>query len=110
MIIIGMLMDDVSGILLCTPLLVPVAVSIGVHPIHFAAILGVNLGMGNITPPTAPFLYLGGRIFKTSAAKMIKPCLLIILFAYVPTLILTTYWPELALFLPRLIMGPQFAG
>ncbi|MEG1798918.1 MAG: TRAP transporter large permease, partial [Synergistaceae bacterium] len=62
MVIIGMIMDDVSGILLCTPILLPVVTALGVHPIHFAAILGVNLGMGNITPPTAPMLYLSGRI------------------------------------------------
>ena len=54
MIIIGMIMDDVSGILLCTPILLPVVTALGIHPVHFAAILGVNLGMGNVTPPTAP--------------------------------------------------------
>ena len=43
MIIIGMLMDDVSDILLCTPILLPIVTGVGVHPVHFAAILGVNL-------------------------------------------------------------------
>lgn len=105
MVIIGMLMDDVSGTLLVTPILLPIGYSLGVNPYQMAAILGVNLGMGNVTPPTAPFLYLGGRICKVDTKSMMKPMLLILAFAYLPTLILTTYIPELSLWLPRLIMG-----
>ena len=63
---IGMLMDDVSGVLLASPLLLPMVTDLGIDPIQFAAIIGVNLGMGNITPPTAPLLYMGARIGKTS--------------------------------------------
>lgn len=108
LVIIGMIMDDVSGTLLCTPILIPIAIELGVSPYHMAAILGVNLGMGNITPPTAPFLYLGARICKVSTREMLKPCLAIIVFAYIPTLLLTTYVPQMALWLPSLIMGPSF--
>ena len=102
MIIIGMLMDDVSGMLLCTPLLMPLMVKIGVNPIHFAAIIGVNLGMGNITPPTAPLLYIGCRLTGASLNDTLKPTLQMILFAWIPTLIITTYVPQVALFLPSL--------
>jgi len=56
MILLGMLMDDTSGVLLATPILLPIVTELGVSPIQFAAIVGVNLGMGNITPPTAPLL------------------------------------------------------
>ncbi len=105
MVIIGMLMDDVSGTLLVAPILLPIGMELGVNPYQMAAILGVNLGMGNVTPPTAPFLYLGGRICKVDTKSMMKPMLTIIAFCYVPTLILTTYVPELSLWLPRLIMG-----
>lgn len=105
MIIIGMLMDDVSGTLLATPVLLPVVMELGVSPIQFAAILGVNLGMGNITPPTAPLLYLGARVGKTKIDGMMYPTLCMICFAWLPTLILTTYIPELALFLPKMFLG-----
>lgn len=105
LVIIGMIMDDVSGTLLCTPILIPIAIKLGVSPYQMAAILGVNLGMGNITPPTAPFLYLSGKICGSNAKEMIKPCLIIILFAYVPVLILTTYVPSLSLWLPQHILG-----
>lgn len=108
MIIIGMLMDDVSGILLCTPILLPIVTACGVHPIHFAAILGVNLGMGNITPPTAPMLYLSGRICNAKINKMLSPIMILIIFAYVPTLLVTTYWPSLSLTLPKLILPKIF--
>jgi C4-dicarboxylate transporter DctM subunit len=104
LVIIGMLMDDVSGTLLCAPILVPIAISLGVSPYHMAAILGVNLGMGNVTPPTAPFLYLSSRICNVSTRLMLKPCLTIILFAYIPTLIITTYIPWVSLWLPGLIV------
>lgn len=105
LVIIGMLMDDVSGTLLCTPILLPMMADIGVNPYHFAAILGVNLGMGNITPPCAPFLYFGSNICGISSDAVMKPALKIMLFAYLPTLILTTYFPAVSLTLPRMILG-----
>jgi|LGOV01.1.fsa_nt_gb tripartite ATP-independent transporter DctM subunit len=105
MIILGMLMDDVSGVLLATPILLPVVTSIGIDPVHFAAIVGVNLGMGNVTPPTAPLLYLAGRISKAEVKDMLKPTMILIIFAWIPTLIITTYFPQVALYLPRLILG-----
>jgi len=102
MVIIGMLMDDGSGITLCTPILLPLCVQYGVSPIHFAAILGINLGMGCVTPPTAPLLYMGCGIAGTPVNKALKPTFIMILCAWLPTLILTTYIPDLSLFLPRL--------
>jgi tripartite ATP-independent transporter DctM subunit len=107
MVIIGMIMDDTSGTILITPILMPLLENIGVSPYQFAAIIGVNMGMGNITPPSAPFLYLGARIFRVDATDMMKPILQIILMAYVPTLILVTWIPDLSLFLPRLLMGDK---
>ncbi|WP_193142838.1 MULTISPECIES: TRAP transporter large permease [unclassified Meridianimarinicoccus] len=105
MILIGMLMDDISGLLLATPILLPIAQSTGMDPIHFAAVIGVNLGMANITPPTAPLLYLGAQICDTPVSKMLWPTLIFIVFAWLPTLILTTFIPGLALWLPNLLLG-----
>ncbi|MBO9476688.1 TRAP transporter large permease [Shimia sp. R11_0] len=105
MILIGMLMDDISGLLLSTPILLPIAQSVGMDPIHFAAVIGVNLGMANITPPTAPLLYLGSQVTDTPVAKMLWPTLIFIVFAWLPTLMLTTFVPSLALWLPELLLG-----
>ncbi|MBQ0079486.1 MAG: TRAP transporter large permease [Eubacterium sp.] len=105
MVILGMLMDDGSAIVLSTPLLLPIAVSIGINPIHYAAIMGVNLGMGLVTPPCAPMLFLGSSVAKSPASKAFKPTMQFILFAWLPTLILTTFIPNIALWLPKLVMG-----
>lgn len=105
MILIGMLMDDISGLLLSAPLLLPIVKSVGMDPVHFAAVLGVNLGMANITPPTAPLLYLGARVTQTPVNKMLKPTFIMIFFAWLPTLMLTTFFPQIALWLPKQFFG-----
>lgn len=102
MIIMGMLMDDCSSTVLCGPILLPVVMALGVTPVHFAAILSVNLGMGNITPPTAPLLYLGGRVANAEVKDMLKPLMQFIIFGWVPTLIITTYFAGFSLFIPKL--------
>ena len=104
LLILGMLMDDFSGTLLAAPLLFPLMKEIGVHPIHFAAILGTNLGLGNKTPPTAPILYLAGRIGNCSLDKLIKPQMIFIVSCSIPVVLITTYFPPLSLTLPHLIM------
>lgn len=103
MIILGMLMDDISATILATPILLPIVMQLGITPIHFAAILGVNIGMGNVTPPTAPLLYLGTRIAGAEIQDTLGPNMRMILFAWLPVLILTTYFPNIALFLPKLL-------
>ena len=105
LIMIGLLMEDVSGFLLATPLLMPVMNEIGVHPVHFAAIMGTNLGMGLITPPTAPILFLSTLVGKADFSTVIRPTLVFVFLAYLPVVILTTYLPELSLWLPRLLTG-----
>ncbi|HOC81818.1 MAG: Sialic acid TRAP transporter permease protein SiaT [Synergistetes bacterium ADurb.Bin155] len=107
LLIIGMLMDDFSGTMLSAPLLLPLMVAIGVHPVHFAAIMGTNLGLGNVTPPCAPILYLAGRIGGASIDEYFKPALKFMIFAQVPVILLTTYIPGLSMWLPRLVMGVQ---
>jgi len=108
MVIIGMLMDDCSATLLCAPILMPLILKMGMSPYQFAAIMGVNIGMGNITPPSAPFLYLAARIFKVNASDIIKPTVFLILIAYIPTLLLVTYVPEISLWFPKLVLGDNF--
>ena len=102
LLIIGMIMDDISGTVLAASLLFPVTQELGIHPLHFAAILGVNLGMGNVTPPTAPILYMAGHISGCRVDEYIKYALIFMLFGLVPVIIVTTYWPSLSLFLPGL--------
>jgi len=97
-------MDDFSATLLAAPLLFPLIQAIGVHPIHFAAILGTNLGLGNVTPPTTPILYLAGRIGKCKFDELITPAVIFMIFGAIPVVLLTTYFPFLSLALPHLLM------
>lgn len=100
LLIVGMIMDDISGTILAVSLLFPIIVELGIHPLHFAAILGVNLGLGNVTPPTAPILYLAGHISHCKVGDFIKEALIFMVFGLVPVILVTTYWPALSLFIP----------
>lgn len=101
--IIGMLVNDATGMVLAAPLLLPLVKELGVTPVQFAAIMGTNLAMGGVTPPYASILYLGMRVGKVGFTEILKPTMKFIILGYVPVVFLTTYWPELSLFLPRLL-------
>lgn len=101
--IVGMIVNDVTGMILCAPLLLPLMRELGISPVQFAAIMGVNLAMGGVTPPYASILYLGMRIGKCEFHEILGPTMIFLVFGYVPVVFLTTFWPELSLFLPRLV-------
>ena len=105
LLMLGMIMDDTSAMLLSVPILIPVAMDFGIHPVHLAAITGMNLGLGLITPPCAPMLYLGSRVSQVPMTEMLRPTLMFITFAWIPTLLCTTFIPELSLWLPKLVLG-----
>lgn len=102
LLFIGMIVNDVTGIILVAPLLMPLAQAIGLHPIQYAAIFCVNLAIGSLTPPYASLLYLGMRIGNVEFVDILPP-LGIFLLGYIPVMLLTTYWPPLSLTLPRLL-------
>ena len=99
---VGMIVNDVTAIILIAPLLLPLMEAIGVNPVQFAAIMGVNTAMGGVTPPYASILYLGMRIGKVEFSEVIKPAMILIIFGYVPVVFLTSLWPSLSLFFPGL--------
>jgi C4-dicarboxylate transporter, DctM subunit len=105
LIIMGMLMDDISVVVLTTPILMPIIMELGFNPIHYAAIVGVNTGLGCITPPAAPVLYLSGRLGAAPIDEMMKPCLWFIVLCWLPMLALVVAFPKISLLLPHLIMG-----
>jgi tripartite ATP-independent transporter DctM subunit len=105
--VFGMFMDDVTGMIIAAPLMLPVVRSIGITSVHFSAIITTNLTMGLMTPPMAPLVYLGQRIGRTTFTDMIKTSLLFVFAAYMPVVLLTTYLPPLAEFLPALVFGEK---
>jgi tripartite ATP-independent transporter DctM subunit len=105
LLILGMLVDDVSGILLATPLLYPLFLKLGVHPLQMAAIIAVNQGTGQLTPPVSTNLWVAARISNLNVADFFKYSLSFLIFGNLPVLLLITFMPELSLWLPKLILG-----
>jgi tripartite ATP-independent transporter DctM subunit len=101
LLLVGMVVNDVTAIILIAPLLLPLMGAIGVNPVHFAAIMGVTTAMGGVTPPYASILYLGARIGNVKVTAVIPPAMLLIVTGYMPVVILTAFWPDLSLWLPR---------
>lgn len=101
LLLVGMVVNDVTAIILIAPLLLPLMGAIGVNPVHFAAIMGVTTAMGGVTPPYASILYLGARIGNVKVTAVIPPALLLIATGYMPVVVLTAFWPDLSLWLPR---------
>ncbi|QTP53445.1 TRAP transporter large permease [Billgrantia sulfidoxydans] len=102
LILMGMIMDDVSVVAILSPLLLPVMESIGIHPVHFAAIVGTSVVIGCNSPPMAPILFMSCRIGRVGMSQVIRPAFSFMLLAALPVMLITTYWPALSLFLPKL--------
>ena len=100
---IGMVVNDITAIILTAPLLMPLMSALGVSPIQFAAIMGVTTAMGGVTPPYASILYLGARIGKVKFTEVIKPAMILLLFGYLPVVILVLIWPGLSEYIPAMM-------
>lgn len=105
LILFGMFLDDSSAMYICAPILTPVLANFGIDPVHFAAIMIVNLGLGCITPPCASVLFMGARVGKSSLTKMLPSTYSLILFVWLPMLAILTLFPNVALWLPRVMLG-----
>lgn len=101
--VVGMIVNDTTGMLICAPLLLPLMQQIGVSNVHFAAMMGVNLAMGGVTPPYASILYLGMRIGNTEFKDIFGPTMKLLIFGYIPVVFLTAFIPALSEWLPGLL-------
>ncbi|NNF79878.1 MAG: TRAP transporter large permease subunit, partial [Rhizobiales bacterium] len=102
LLVLGMIMDMAALILICTPIFLPVAISIGVDPLQFGMILMMNLGLGLCTPPVGACLFVGcavGNVPIERAVRTIWPFYAAIFVA----LMLTTFVPAISLTLPNLL-------
>ena len=105
LLLMGMLVDDISGNILSAAILLPIATSVGIDPIHFAAISVTNLSLGNITPPCAPMLYLAGLIGgNIPLNEYVKPASYFMIFGALPVILAVTYVPEFALVLVNIFL------
>lgn len=102
LLILGMIMDMAALLLICTPIFLPIAKSIGMDPTQFGIMMLINLGLGLCTPPVGTCLFVGcavGKIKIEEALKSIWPFYLALLLA----LVLITYVPAFSLWLPSLL-------
>ncbi len=102
LLIVGCFIDTASAILVLTPLLLPIALAIGVDPIHFGIIVTVNLSIGTFTPPFGINIFVAQSIFDVPLRSIYAGLVPFIAVAIVGLMILT-YVPELSLWLVRLV-------
>ena len=101
-IMLGMVMDALPAIIVLMPIFLPVAVSLGMEPIHLGILVAANVGIGMITPPVGICLFVACGISKTPIGSVVRPLLPFLIFL-IFTLIIITMFPEITLFLPRLL-------
>ena len=100
LLLMGNFMEPSSIILITAPILFPIAMTLGIDPIHFGVMITVNMEIGMITPPVGLNLYVASGISKLGLSEMtvaVWPWLLTMLVF----LMLITYWPPLTLWLPQ---------
>src|SRR3989304_4208416 len=101
LLFVGTFMDMTPAVLIFTPIFLPVAVNVGIDPIHFGLIMVMNLCIGLCTPPVGSILFVGCSVAELSITKVIKP-LIPMFIAMLFALLITTYFPELSLWVPKL--------
>lgn len=92
LLIAGCLMDVYSAILIVSPLIIPIAESFGIHPVHTGVIFLMNMQLGFLTPPVGMDLFIASYAFETPMVKVIKGILPFLLVQFI-VLMLVTYIP-----------------
>ncbi|NEU31075.1 TRAP transporter large permease [bacterium LRH843] len=98
---VGMFFETGSAIIILAPILLPVALTFGVDPVHFGMIMIVNLAMGMCTPPVGVNLFISSRIAGISLEEItmgVLPFLLVLII----NLLILTFFPVISLWLPSL--------
>jgi tripartite ATP-independent transporter DctM subunit len=104
LLIVGVFMDMTPALLIFTPIFLPIAMDLGMDPVHFGIMMTFNLCIGICTPPVGSALFIGCSVGKVKIDKVIKP-LLPFYAVLVLALMLVTYVPEISLALPHAFLG-----
>jgi tripartite ATP-independent transporter DctM subunit len=98
---VGMFIEGTAALIILTPLLTPVMMTLGVDPIHFGIILGLNLIIGGVTPPFGTLMFVTCSITKIGVRDFIAESWQLILTLFLSQFLIT-YIPQLSLWLPML--------
>ena len=101
-LVLGTILGMASIIVIVTPILMPVLLSIGFSPIQFGAVLILNCGIGLLTPPVGSVLFIGSAVSGVKMERVVKATLPFYLCMIV-VLLLLTFIPELSIGLPMLL-------
>lgn len=104
LLLIGMIMDAIPAITIFMPVLTPIAIGLGISPIHFGVIAVMNLMIGLLTPPVGALLYVESKVSGVSFNSLVKGVAPYIA-AFLICLLLVTYIEPLTTWLPNLVMG-----
>ena len=102
LLVLGCIMDMSPIILIATPILLPIAQSIGIDPIQFGVMVILNCGIGLLTPPVGAVLFIGSAVAKLPMEKVVKATLPFYLCMII-TLRLVTFGPAISMFIPNLL-------
>jgi tripartite ATP-independent transporter DctM subunit len=98
----GCIMETSASVLLLAPILLPIAIGMGINPLHYALIMIVNLNIGLSTPPLGVCLFVAAPIAHLTLEQMSKASLPFII-AEIIALLVMTYVPDLVLIVPRML-------
>lgn len=99
LLVVGSFMDMTPAVMIFTPIFLPVAVQLGMSPLHFGIMMVLNLSIGLCTPPVGSVLFVSCAVAKTSLQQMIRP-LMPMYAAMLLALLLVTYVPAFSEALP----------
>jgi tripartite ATP-independent transporter DctM subunit len=102
LLVVGMFMDIISATLILGPVFLPMLAAFHIDPLHFGLIMTVNLAIGYCTPPVGVSLYITGAMVNKDLIWVSKACAPFLIIQ-ISVLLLMTYWPNLVLFLPRMM-------
>lgn len=102
LIIIGCFMETIAAITILVPVLLPLAVAVGVDPVHFGVIMVLNLMIGLLTPPVGMVLYVLSRVSNVSFERCMRGTIPF-LIPLVLCLLLVTFVPAISMWLPTLV-------
>ena len=103
LLFVGTWLDLSPAVIIFTPILLPIATSLGLDPVHFGVIMVVNLAIGLFTPPVGVCLFISCGIAKCSISYVVK-AFIPFLLAMIVVLLLITYIPALVMTIPNLLM------
>ncbi|HIL68556.1 MAG TPA: TRAP transporter large permease [Verrucomicrobia bacterium] len=106
LLVVGAFMETIAALLILFPVLLKVAVSVGVDPIQFAVIAVLNLVIGLTTPPVGVCLFVASSIGKITLGQISRACLPFLAISLF-VLLLVTFVPWISLFLPELFYGSK---